>query len=203
MLTTQRLILASQSRHRRRLLETIGLRPECLPAHIDESRWPGEAAPAMAARLAREKATAIAPQLDEALIIGCDQVAELKGHTLGKPGTPARAKAQLQACSGQSVTFYTAICLHNTRSGRFHETVDPVQVHFRHLSDSDIEAYLAREDVLDCAGSFKCEGLGICLFKAIDSRDPSSLQGLPLITLIDFLAREHFPLLGSQAQPLG
>jgi septum formation protein len=138
-------------------------------------------------RLAIAKAAAVARDYPDALVIGSDQVAELDGMVLDKPGTAERARAQLAASSGRDVHFHTALCLLDTRSGHRHTLVDHTRVRFRTLDAAEIARYVEREQPLDCAGSFKCEGLGISLFEAIDNSDPSALIGLPLIALARLL----------------
>lgn len=188
------LVLASQSPYRRALLEKLGLRVRCRPADIDESPLPQETPAKTALRLAEEKARALAPYEPNALIIAGDQLAELDGNALGKPLTIANARDQLSRCSGKSVVFHTALCLLNSATGQSRQLIDPVVVNFRPLSRTYIDAYLEKEDVLDCAGSFKCEGLGICLFESIQANDPNTLQGLPLIQLITLLQAENYSL---------
>lgn len=188
------LVLASQSPYRRALLEKIGLQARCRPANIDERPLPGDPPAKTALRLAEQKASAVASQEPNALIIAGDQLAELDGQALGKPISTENAKAQLARCSGRAVIFHTALCLLNSATGQSRQLIDPVVVNFRKLSPAYIDAYLERENVLDCAGSFKCEGLGICLFESIQANDPNSLQGLPLIQLINLLQAEHYSL---------
>ncbi|GAB3380930.1 Maf family nucleotide pyrophosphatase [Spongiibacter taiwanensis] len=188
------LVLASQSRYRLAMLQKLHLDPLCHPTHIDESPIKGELPQQTALRLACEKADAAAQHHARALIIGSDQVAELDGQPLGKPGTRQRAVEQLSACSGKSVLFHTAVCLLNSATGRRQQSCETVTVKFRPLSADFISGYLEREDVLDCAGSFKSEGLGIALFKSIEATDPNTLQGLPVIRLLDFLAQEGYGL---------
>lgn len=188
------LVLASQSPYRRALLEKLGLQLRCRPADIDESPLPQETPAETALRLAEQKARTLAPYEPNALIIAGDQLAELEGNALGKPLTTANARDQLSRCSGKSVVFHTALCLLNSATGQSHQLIDPVVVNFRQLSPSYIDAYLEKEDVLDCAGSFKCEGLGICLFESIHATDPNTLQGLPLIQLITLLQAENYSL---------
>ena len=182
-----RIVLASTSRYRAELLRRLLPDFEQRAPGTDESALPGEAPDARAARLALAKATAAAIDLTDALVIGSDQVAELAEQTLDKPGSAANARAQLAASSGRVVHFHTALCLLDTRSGRRQLHVDHTRVHFRTLGAAEIERYVAREQPLDCAGSFKCEGLGISLFERIDSEDPSALVGLPLIALAQML----------------
>ncbi|ODU72602.1 MAG: septum formation protein Maf [Rhodanobacter sp. 68-29] len=181
-----RIVLASTSRYRAELLRRLLPDFEQRAPGTDEAALPGEAPDTRAVRLAIAKAAAAAGWGD-VLVIGSDQVAELEGRTLDKPGNVANACAQLAACSGRAVQFHTALCLLDTRNGRQQVHVDHTGVHFRVLDAAEIERYVAREQPLDCAGSFKCEGLGISLFERIDSEDPSALIGLPLIALARML----------------
>lgn len=152
----------------------------------------GEAPLAVATRLATAKAAEVAARYPGAWVIGSDQVANLNGQPLGKPGTAETACAQLAAMSGQTVRFHTAISL--MRDGESFSAVDLTEVRFRTLGQEEIARYVAAEQPLDCAGSFKCEGLGISLFEAIDNRDPTALIGLPLIALCGLLRRAGFAL---------
>lgn len=182
-----RIVLASTSRYRAELLHRLLPDFEQRAPRTDEAALPGEAPDARAARLAVAKALAAANELRDALVIGSDQVAELDGETLDKPGSAANARAQLAASSGRVVHFHTALCLLDTRSGHRQIHVDRTRAHFRTLTAVEIERYVAREQPLDCAGSFKCESLGISLFEHIESEDPSALIGLPLIALARLL----------------
>ncbi len=182
-----RIVLASTSRYRAELLRRLLPDFEQRAPGTDEAPLPGEEPDARAARLAVAKAVAAAEGLGNALVIGSDQVAELDGRVLDKPGSAANAHAQLAASSGRTVHFHTALCLLDTRNGRRQVHVDRTRVHFRALDAAEIERYVEREQPLDCAGSFKCEGLGISLFERIDSEDPSALIGLPLIALARLL----------------
>ena len=171
----QSLVLASTSTYRCVLLERLGLPFEVARPEVDETPRPGESPQALAERLALAKAEAVlADASDETWVIGSDQVAELDGQPLGKPGSHAGAVAQLQSMSGHEVRFLTALCLAGHR-GRRLQSLDITRVRFRALSNDEIERYVARERPLDCAGSFKVEGLGIALFDEIDNRDPTSL----------------------------
>lgn len=183
------LVLASTSRYRRELLARYGLPFTTLDPGVDEAAHPGETAAALAARLARAKAHAVAARRPGAVVIGSDQVAELEGTPLGKPGNHANAVAQLRRCSGRSVRFHTAVCVLDARSAQAIEFTDLTQVDFRELDDEEIERYLQHEPAYDCAGSFKCEGLGAVLFRAILGSDPTALVGLPLLALADALRR--------------
>ena len=181
------LVLASTSPYRRELLSRLGLPFSVASPDTDESPLPGEAAETLALRLAEAKARAVAPAYPQALIIGSDQVAIANGKIYGKPGTHERAVAQLQELSGQSVNFYTALCLYDSRNDSRQICGVPTQVKFRSLSNSEIENYLAREPAYNCAGSAKSEGLGIALLDSLSGDDPNALVGLPLIALCAML----------------
>jgi len=171
------LILASTSRYRRELLQRLRLPFEVVSPQVDETPRPGEAPAALALRLALAKAQAVAASRPEAVVIGSDQVADLDG----KPGTHERAVAQLQQMRGRRVVFQTAVAVVRGDRGFVQSLLAPVVVQFRPLSDAAIEHYLRTEQPYDCAGSAKCETLGIALLDAIDSDDPTALVGLPLI----------------------
>lgn len=183
------IVLASTSRYRAELLHRVLPDFERLPPGIEEAAQPDEAPQACAVRLAAAKARAVAARCADALVIGSDQVAELDGAALGKPGSEANARAQLAACAGREVRFHTALCVIDTRGAqaREHAALDLTRVRFRALDAAEIARYVAREQPLDAAGSFKCEGLGIALFERIDSEDPTALIGLPLIALCRIL----------------
>ncbi|HUD40727.1 MAG TPA: Maf family nucleotide pyrophosphatase [Dokdonella sp.] len=183
------LVLASTSRYRRELLGRIAPRLRCVAPGVEETRQSGEAAADLARRLAAEKARAVAAHAPGAVVIGSDQVADRGGLVLGKPGDAATARIQLAACSGATVLFHTAVCLIDRRSGDTVEyaALDRTEVAFRPLTAATIAAYVEREQPLDCAGSFKCEGLGIALFERIGSDDPTALIGLPLIAVCRLL----------------
>lgn len=182
-----KIVLGSTSRYRAELLRRLVKDFEQRAPGTDETALAGEAPGPRARRLAMAKAQAAAGGLHDALVIGSDQVAELGGLILDKPGTVENAHRQLAISSGRTVQFHTALCLLDTRDGRQHTHVDLTRVHFRQLDAADIERYVDREKPLDCAGSFKCEGLGISLFERIDSQDPTALIGLPLIALARLL----------------
>lgn len=184
---TTRLVLASTSRYRAELLRRLGVEFESCAPGTDETPVAGESPPARARRLAIAKAEAAADTRRDSVVIGSDQVAELDGTLLDKPGTAARAREQLLASSGRQVDFHTAVCVLDTRDGRRHVHVDHTCVRFRRLQEKEIARYVEREQPFDCAGSFKCEGLGISLFEGIDNTDPSALIGLPLIALARLL----------------
>ena len=184
------ILLASGSAYRRELLARLRLPFDYAAPEINESPLPGEGGAALASRLAQQKAQALASRYPEHLIIGSDQVAVLDDQLIGKPGTFERAREQLRAASGRSVSFLTGLCLYNARSGRSQVDCIPFTVHFRELDDARIERYLRAEQPYDCAGSFKCEALGISLFRRTEGDDITSLVGLPLIRLVDMLEAE-------------
>lgn len=179
--TTRPLVLGSTSVYRKDLLSRLGLPFEVVSPQVDETPLVGESPRDLALRLALAKARAVAHMHPEAVVIGSDQVADLGGVPLGKPGTHERAVAQLARMSGQTVVFQTAVAVVCHASGYAAVELAPVSVKFRHLSAQDIENYLQREQPYDCAGSAKSEGLGIALLERIDSDDPTALIGLPLI----------------------
>jgi len=184
------LILASTSVYRRELLERLHISFEVISPKVDETPLTGESTLDLALRLAQAKAAAVAKQYPHAWVIGSDQVADLCGAAIGKPGNFERAMAQLQLMRGQTVTFHTALCL---MQGTVQTTLSiPTEVTFRKLSDDVLENYLLTEEPYDCAGSAKSEGLGITLLEAIKSDDPTALIGLPLITLTGLLRDAGF-----------
>lgn len=188
-----RLVLASTSPYRRGLLARLGLPFDVARPGVDETPLPGEAPGDLARRLAGLKAAAIAATEPGAWVIGSDQVAAFDDRILGKPGDHATAITQLQAMSGREVRFLTAVALAcGDAEPMLH--VDTTRVRFRSLSGGEIERYVAAEQPFDCAGSFKSEGLGIALFDAIDSQDPTALVGLPLIATAGLLRRAGFAL---------
>jgi len=175
------LILGSTSRYRRELLGRLQLPFEVVSPEVDETPLAGEQPQALARRLALAKARAVSARFPGAVVIGSDQVADLRGEPLGKPGTHERATAQLRSMRGHTVVFQTAVAVVCGETGFVQEDLAPVSVRFRDLSDAEIQAYLRAEQPYDCAGSAKSEGLGIALLDAIDSDDPTALVGLPLI----------------------
>jgi septum formation protein len=181
------LILASTSVYRKGLLEKLNLPFEVLAPRVDETPRPNESPQRLAVRLAREKALAVAGSVCQGLVIGSDQVATLGRERLGKPGTRDKAIAQLRKASGRMVLFNTAVCVAEAGSGTIRWDHDVTRVLFRELTLRQIEAYVDREEPLDCAGSFKSEGLGIVLFERIETEDPNALVGLPLIRLVTLL----------------
>jgi septum formation protein len=192
------LILGSTSRYRRELLMRLRVPFDCVAPQVDETPQPDEAPAALALRLALAKARDVAARHPQAVVIGSDQVADLDGTPIGKPGNHERAAAQLRRMSGRTVVFHTALAV--VRAASAHVEVDsaPVRVRFRSLSDAEIERYLQVDEPYDCAGSAKCESLGVALLDAIDSDDPTALVGLPLIRTCAMLRRAGFdPLLAA------
>jgi len=184
------LILASTSVYRRELLERLCMPFDVVSPKVDETPLTGESTLDLALRLAQAKAVAVAKEHPHAWVIGSDQVADLYGAAIGKPGNFARAMAQLQLMRGQTVTFHTALCL---MKGEIQTTLSvPTEVRFRKLSDDILENYLLAEEPYDCAGSAKSEGLGISLLESIKSDDPTALIGLPLIALSGLLRDAGF-----------
>ncbi len=185
-------MLASGSRYRKELLGRLGIPFECWAPDVDERPLPGEVPRDTAARLSRLKAETGGGHFPESWIIGSDQVAELDGKPIGKPGSLEAARRQLRAQSGRTVHFHTGLCLWNARHGRRHERLVSTEVAFRTLGEPDIERYLAREAAFDCAGSARSEGLGIALLEHLGGSDPTALVGLPLIALAAMLRVEGF-----------
>lgn len=183
------LILASTSRYRADLLRRLGIPFIQEAPHTDETPRSGEAPPALAQRLARAKAAAVAGRHPQHWVLGSDQVCACGEELLGKPGTRQRAIGQLTRLSGNSAQFHTAVALTHGASGALYEAVDLTTVRFRRLDAAQIHRYVDAEPAFDCAGSFKSEGLGIALCEAIESRDQTGLVGLPLIAVRELLAR--------------
>ncbi|HHJ80701.1 MAG TPA: septum formation inhibitor Maf [Candidatus Tenderia electrophaga] len=186
----KQLVLASSSPFRRELLDKLGLKFVCDSPDIDETAQPNETPQQLVARLAQEKAKAVATRHPDALIIASDQCAVLEGNVLGKPGNHQTAVQQLQAASGKKVQFLTSLALFNSGTGNLQIEVCPFSVYFRTLSHTEIEGYLNKEQPYNCAGSFKSEGLGITLFQRLQGDDPNTLIGLPLIRLTAMLGKE-------------
>jgi len=189
------IVLASGSSYRRQLMAKLGLHFETHAPNINETASPDEAPDKLASRLATDKVHAIAHLYPNHLIIGSDQVAAVNHRILGKPGNHQAATEQLALCSGKSVCFYTGLSLLNTQTQSLEQRVESYTVHFRELTAEQINYYLLMDKPYDCAGSFKAEGLGICLFKKMQGDDPNTLIGLPLIQLVTLLAKEgiHLP----------
>ena len=194
--SAKKLILASTSIYRRELLERLRIPFDVISPKVDETPLPGESTVDLALRLAKAKAAAVAKDHPEAWVIGSDQVADLCGAAIGKPGNFERAMAQLQLMRGATVTFQTALCL---MRGDEESTINiPTEVTFRKLTDDVLEAYLHAEEPYDCAGSAKSEGLGISLLESIKSDDPTALIGLPLIALSGLLREAGFVIPGKK-----
>lgn len=186
------LILASGSRYRQELLGRLGLPFKAWAPDVDERPLPAERPRETAIRLARAKAQAAAARFPAAFVIGSDQVAELDGQPIGKPGTRENARAQLRAMRGRTVRFHTALCLLDAARAKAREQLVTTEVDFRALTDAEIERYLDREPAFDCAGSAKSEGLGIALLSRLAGDDPTALVGLPLVALATLLRAEGF-----------
>jgi len=193
------LVLASSSRYRRELLERYGLAFKWAAPDIDERRLSGESPRTLVRRLGEAKAAAVAGDL----VIGSDQIAVVGDEIFGKPHTVAAAEQQLRALSGREVEFLTSVAVRSGESGTCVSEIVPVVVAFRRLSPTDIATYVALEQPLDCAGGFKCEGLGITLFERIESDDPTALTGLPLIALARLLRRQGFDVLAELSAQRG
>jgi len=196
----RKLILGSTSVYRRELLERLRIPFATEAPHVDETPLPGEMPAALAQRLALAKAQAVARRFPDAVVIGSDQVADLHGQCLGKPGTHERAVIQLQQMSGQEVVFQTALAVVCLDSGFCEQALAQVKVRFRMLGASEIENYLQAEKPYDCAGSAKSEGLGIALLERIDNDDPTALVGLPLIRTAALLRAAGLDLLAAGPQ---
>ncbi len=188
------LILGSTSPYRRELLQRLRLPFDVQRPEVDETPQAGETPMALAQRLALAKAQAVAQRFPQAIVIGSDQVADLHGVPLGKPGNHANAVQQLERMRGQTVVFQTAVSVVCLDSGFAQSDLAQVKVLFRHFSDHALQAYLLAEQAYDCAGSAKSEGLGIALLERIDNQDPTALVGLPLILTCRLLRAAGLPL---------
>jgi len=189
------LILGSTSVYRREFLQRLRLPFEVVAPHVDETPLPGESPQTLAERLAMAKARAVAQLHPHAVVIGSDQVADLDGEPLGKPGNHERAVLQLQRMRGRTVVFQTAVAVVCQETGFAGQALSQVMVRFRPLTDQAIDTYLHAEQPYDCAGSAKSEGLGIALLESIDNQDPTALVGLPLIHTCRLLRAAGVPLL--------
>ncbi|MDX1432431.1 MAG: nucleoside triphosphate pyrophosphatase [Gammaproteobacteria bacterium] len=197
------IVLASSSPYRRTLLARLVGEFRVLAPQVEEQVRAGEPPTAMAARLAEAKAREVATRAPGCLVIGADQVAVLEDRILRKPGNAEVNRAQLLACAGRHVEFHTGLALIHADSGRAQTGTVLYTVRFRALGAAQIERYVAREQAFDCAGGFRCEGLGIALFASMHGDDPTALMGLPLIALTDMLAAEGVDVLAWQAPPAG
>ena len=192
------LVLGSTSPFRKSILEKLNLAFECAKPNIDETALKNETPQALVERLAIEKAKAVAKEFPNALIIGSDQVAVCDGEILGKPHNFENGVKQLTKFSDKNVTFYTGLCVYDSFNDKSISLIEPFIVHFNQLSQTEIESYLKAEQPYNCAGSFKSEGLGICLFKKLEGDDPNSLIGLPLIKLVEILKQHGLDVLAEQ-----
>ena len=199
-ITPRKLILGSTSAYRRELMERLRIPFTVESPHVDETPLAGERPADLAVRLALAKAQAVAARFPDQVVIGSDQVADLDGQPLGKPGTHERAVAQLRQMRGKTVIFQTAVAVVCQQSGFCQQSLAPVKVVFRDLTDQEIENYLQAEQPYDCAGSAKSEGLGIALLERIDNDDPTALVGLPLIRTSAMLRAAGVSLLGPAGQ---
>ena len=184
-----KVILASSSKFRKQLLDKLNISFKCISPDIDEKRLKNEAVKDYVKRLSIEKASKIACSNQKSIIIGSDEVADLKGRIIGKPITKKNAKKQLRMLSGNKVVFRTGLCVLNSETGKYYASVNNYNIFFKDLDDNIINKYLESDDVLNCAASIRIEGLAINLVRKMNGADPSSIMGLPLIKLIDYLAR--------------
>lgn len=189
------IILASSSPFRRELLTKLQIQHQCISPDIDETPKADESPKEISLRLSIEKAKEVAKSINTGLIIASDQVAEVDGIALGKPKTRENAIKQLMSMSGKTVTFHTGLCLYNAETQKYQSCIEPFQVVFRTLNEQQVSNYVDKEDVLNCAGSFKSEALGIALFEKLVGEDPNSLIGLPLIKLTKMLEQEGVNIL--------
>lgn len=194
----RKLVLGSTSPFRKEILQKLNLPFDCAKPNIDETPLKNESPIALVERLAIEKAKAVAKEFPNALIIGSDQVAMHNGKILGKPHTHENAIKQLSMFSGNKVTFYTGLCVFDSASEQHLSLVEPFDVYFKQLNEEAINNYLLAEKPYKCAGSFKSEGLGICLFEKLNGDDPNTLIGLPLIKLTEMLSASGYDVLTNQ-----
>jgi MAF protein len=194
----KKLVLGSTSPFRKEILSKLNIPFVCAKPNIDENPFDNESPVELVERLAVEKAKAVANEFPDALIIGSDQVAMCDGEILGKPHNFENAVKQLEKFSNKTVVFYTGLCVYDSGLDYTTALIEPFLVHFNKLSLSDIENYLHAEQPYNCAGSFKSEGLGICLFKKLEGDDPNTLIGLPLIKLIELLKQHDVDVLAEQ-----
>jgi len=190
-----KVILASSSKFRKQLLDKLNISFKCISPDIDEKRLNNEAVKDYVKRLSIEKASKIACSNQKSIIIGSDEVADLKGRIIGKPITKKNARKQLKMLSGNKVVFRTGLCVLNSETGKYYASVNNYNIFFKDLNDSIISKYLESDDVLKCAASIRIEGLAINLVRKMNGADPSSIMGLPLIKLIDYLARFNIDIM--------
>ncbi|WP_076417848.1 nucleoside triphosphate pyrophosphatase [Colwellia sp. UCD-KL20] len=196
-MASRTIVLGSTSPFRKALLQKLNIPFECAKPNIDETAHKGESPIELVERLAIEKAQAIS-NFPNSLIIGSDQVALCDDEILGKPHNFDNAVKQLTKFSGKAVTFYTGLCVLDCSTNKVHSLVEPFTVHFNQLSQNEIENYIKAEEPYNCAGSFKSEGLGICLFNKLEGEDPNALIGLPLIKLVSLFKQHNFDVLSEQ-----
>ncbi|MGB2740950.1 MAG: nucleoside triphosphate pyrophosphatase [Cognaticolwellia sp.] len=194
----KKLVLGSTSPFRKEILTKLNIPFDCAKPNVDETAFENESPIELVQRLAIEKAKAVAAEFPDALIIGSDQVAMCDGEILGKPHNFENAVKQLTKFSNKTVAFYTGLCVYDSALDYTTALIEPFLVHFNELSLSDIENYLHAEQPYNCAGSFKSEGLGICLFKKLEGDDPNTLIGLPLIKLVELLKQHGLDVLAEQ-----
>ena len=180
-------ILASSSKFRKQLLSKLRIPFKCISPDIDESRLKNESVSSYVKRLSIEKARKVGASCRNSIIIGSDEVADLDGTILGKPITKEKAKKQLKMLSGNKVVFRTGLCVLNSKTNKYYASVNNYTIYFNNLTNNVINSYLSKDDVLKCAASIRIEGLAINLVKKMNGKDPSSIMGLPLIKLIDYL----------------
>ena len=190
-----KVILASSSKFRKQLFDKLNISFKCISPDIDEKRLNSESVKDYVKRLSIEKASKIACSNQKSIIIGSDEVADLKGKIIGKPITKKNAKKQLRMLSGNKVVFRTGLCVLNSETGKYYASVNNYNIFFKDLNDSIINKYLESDDVLKCAASIRIEGLAINLVRKMNGADPSSIMGLPLIKLIDYLARFNIDIM--------
>lgn len=194
----KKIVLGSTSIFRKNILEKLNLPFDCAKPNIDESPFKSETPQALVERLAIEKALAVSSSYSDALIIGSDQVAVCDNEILGKPHNFENALNQLSKFSGKCITFYTGLAVLDSKTKHSVSIVEPFKVHFSKLSKESITQYLHAEEPYNCAGSFKSEGLGICLFEKLEGDDPNSLIGLPLIKLVSLFKKQGLDVLSEQ-----
>ena len=180
-------ILASSSKFRKQLLSKLRIPFKCISPDIDESRLKNESVSSYVKRLSIEKARKVGASCLNSIIIGSDEVADLDGTILGKPITKEKAKKQLKMLSGNKVVFRTGLCVLDSKTNKYYASVNNYTIYFNNLTNNTINSYLSKDDVLKCAASIRIEGLAINLVKKMNGKDPSSIMGLPLIKLIDYL----------------
>jgi len=192
------LVLGSTSPFRKEVLNKLNIPFETDKPLVDETPLENETAIELVERLAVLKAEAVASRWENAIVIGSDQVALFNEQILGKPHTHENAIKQLKSFSGNKVTFLTGLAVINTETHETYSLVEPFEVHFKDLTDCEIEQYLLAEQPYNCAGSFKSEALGICLFEKLVGNDPNALIGLPLIKLVELLKKHNYSILAQQ-----